>query len=74
MYNVSTDGRMVCWSADKDLSTQHVSYANNKISVTMGDRLVLDGSVSALFLHGSVVSIVVALSTSDCVNQFSLLE
>ena len=58
----------------KDLSLTQLSYSNNTLSFTVLDNLVLDGNVKALFLGGSVVSIVVALNKSGCINQFSVLE
>ena len=71
---VSSEGRMVCWSRDNNLSLHQLSHTNNSISISMLDNVVLDGRVKALFLHGSVASVVVALNDSECTNQFAVLE
>ena len=71
---VSSDGRMLCWSRDRILSMHKLSQSQNSLSTVLLDSLSIEGSVRAIFLRESVVSIVAALDKSKCINQFSVLE
>ena len=72
--HVSSDEKMVCWSRDKDLSLYKLTHVNNTISISIIDNVVVDGRVQALFLYGSVASVVAALNNSECTRQFAVLE
>ena len=71
--HVSVDEKMVCWSRENSLSLYQLSRKDNLISAVLISNISLDGRVRALFLYGSVATILSSVK-SESTQHFSVLE
>ena len=71
--SVSAEGKMLIWSGKK-LSLHQLSVNKTSVSMSLLDELQLNGKLQAMVVYGKVVTAVIALDDSKCINQYSVLQ